>query len=109
MNNFLSTIQPIQPLLGTGSGTPQTQSQSSVPLAETIGNAIGIKAGTAIGGTSTGGIDFGLSGGNILSSRVVAILLGLICVAGGIFLFKPVQGTVIETIKTATKTAAVAA
>ncbi len=39
-------------------------------------------------------------------NRTIAIVLGLILIAGGIVLFRPVRDTIVETAKTAGKAAA---
>lgn len=44
-----------------------------------------------------------------IDTQAVTILIGLILIAGGIFLFKPVQQVVVKTAKEAAKASAVAA
>ena len=44
-----------------------------------------------------------------IDSQAVTVLVGLILIAGGIFLFKPVQQVVVSTVKEAAKAGTVAA
>lgn len=98
------------------------QAQPAVPAATVPGQggAGSVSTGTTLPGQETGILDsaksiLGKAAGSVFGSlfavdtQAVTILIGLILIAGGIFLFKPVQNVVVKTAKEAAKASAVTA
>jgi hypothetical protein len=92
-----------------GGSSPTLSGSSSSPG---IGSAVQGAAQSALSGI-TGGITgaagkfFGTLFG--IDAQAITILVGLILIAGGIFLFKPVQNVAVKVAKNASKAAEVAA
>jgi hypothetical protein len=89
-----SSIPSVPSLSSTSSPSPANSS-----IASSIGSTLQ-SAGKALGGALVPSFGLGLS-----IDRVIAIVLGLILIAGGIFLFRPVRDTVVQVGKTAGKAA----
>lgn len=87
-----------------GSFIPAGGSSSDTPHDDS-GPSIGSRVMGAIGDAATGGA---LSASGLTVQRVVIVILGLLLIAAGIFAFKPVRETVVETAKTGAKAAAMA-
>lgn len=84
--SFESQLSAYENLASNGFSTPSLTkpvSSTSSSTASTLGSLSGLA-------NPGGAIANALSGvsGSLFSSRIVAIILGLICVAGAIFLFK---------------------
>jgi len=96
---------PGLPFLGMGEDIPVTG-----PTVPTTPKATGpVEAGQAAGDYVRGkiaGLFTNAFSGIFNSTQIVTGLLGLILIAGGIFLFKPVQQVAIGAAKTAAKAAA---
>lgn len=114
-NTFAAQVSSFDNLATNGFATP---SMVSVIPATSLGTPSGGIGGIAPGGGlslpgivgSAGSAALGAAGSAIFSSRVVAILLGLIFIAGAIFLFGADElfgsSTVKNIIKTGAATAA---
>jgi hypothetical protein len=101
-NSTESTNNYVNSVAGKVGASPDTKISDIV--SGVLGTLTGVDPG-GMGGTFTkANIVDGI--GTYLS-RIVAVVLGLICIFGGIILFKPVSDTVITTAKTAAKVAAV--
>jgi hypothetical protein len=86
-------------------GLPDISGAGPLPsggLATAVGSAVASAASNAL----TGGLTSGLFTGGVGLERIVSIIIGLILIAGGIFLFRPVRDTVVQVGKTAAKAAA---
>lgn len=71
--------------------------------------SVSTQVGKAAISALTGGLSDVVTGGSgITVQRVVMLIVGLLLIAAGIFSFKPVRETVIETAKTGAKAAAAA-
>jgi hypothetical protein len=103
--------------LGLGSSTPSSfpssstssaPSSSASPSLSGLGQGISSTASSLLNkyGGSVAGAVASLFG---LNTQAITVLLGLIFIAGGIFLFKPVQNVVIGGAKAAGKAASKAA
>ena len=115
LNQTLNVPTTLQSPLGTGV-TPVTGSLTNNPLG-TAGSTSSSGLGNVLGAIGSGiGNAFGVSSGGGLGSllipgftwgRVGAFLLGIIVVAGAIYLFKPAQNAINTAVKRGSETLAV--
>ena len=95
----------------TGYSTPLSSNPVTSSPTSGLGSILG-QAGSFLGGPITAAGSGNLFGGNLLGGisygRIGAFLLGLILIAGGIYLFKPAQTIINTTLKSGAKTGALA-
>jgi hypothetical protein len=114
----LSGFIPKIPGVGVNSPTP-SNSNPDAPSTTPAGTSTSGNSSPLLGGSTPAGAVAGAIAGTIFpgagllfgmpTQRIVLIALGLLLIAAGIFAFRPVRETVIETAKTGAKAAAVAA
>lgn len=90
-------VSPYTPIGAAEAGATTTPATKPDPNKITAGDVLGAILNPMVGGTNLAMKSEGLGG--LSWSRIAAFSLGLIFIAGGLYLFKPVQQVVNSTVK----------